>query len=186
MGKSWSGIKKRLETDLICDSLRGRVKYFITKYKNSHDESGRIAIIVDGKEVIQGDIFRYYKGLREIELNYKSELNIIPRFYNGKNMENDFENRQAEDYIEEIRLNQGIFDVWQFTDAVNKFLSMNIELSLYSSNPLIRLLAIMDRRVGKRTLKKIMISISDEPIWLQYFYNLRLKAEGLIEFKKVF
>ncbi|WMJ82498.1 hypothetical protein RBU49_04575 [Clostridium sp. MB40-C1] len=38
-------------------SLKGRIKYFITKYKNSHDESGRVAIIVDGKEVIQGNIF---------------------------------------------------------------------------------------------------------------------------------
>jgi len=67
MGDSWSGVRKRLEQDLLCDALKGRLKYFITKYNNAHDESGRVAIIVDGREIIQGDIFRYYKGYREVE-----------------------------------------------------------------------------------------------------------------------
>ncbi|WP_461207300.1 SF0329 family protein [Clostridium sp. DL1XJH146] len=74
MGQSWSGIKKRLEKDLMCDSLKGRIKYFITKYNNSHDESGRVAIIVDGKEIIQGNIFKYYDGYRETELKFKIAL----------------------------------------------------------------------------------------------------------------
>jgi len=164
---------------LICNSLKGRVRYFITKYKNSHDESGRIAIIIDGKEIIQGNIFKYYKGYREVEQKYKKELNIPNRFWNGKELENDFENLEIENYIDEIRLEEGIFDVWQFTDAVEEFLRMTIEDSFTSSNPLIRLLAIMDRRVGKRRLRKIMQSISQQPIWLQYFYNLRLESEGL-------
>lgn len=181
MGQSWSGIKKRLEEDLMCDSLEGRVRYFITKYKNSHDESGRIAIIVDGKEIIQGSIFRYYKGYREVEYKYKNEFNISRRFWNGKEIENDFENREIEDFIDEIRLEEGIFDVWQFTNAVEDFLKLSIKDSLNSLNPLIRLLAIVDRRVGIRTLRKIMQSISQQPIWLQYFYKLRLKSEGLIK-----
>lgn len=181
MGQSWSGIKKRLEEDLLCNSLKGRVEYFITKYKNSHDESGRVAIIVDGKEIIQGNIFMYYKGYREVEQKYKNKLNVPRRFWNGKEVENDFENRQVENYIDEIRLEEGIFDVWQFTDAVELFLSTSIECSLSSSNPLVRLLAIVDRRVGKRTLKKIMESTSAQPIWLQYFYNLRYQSEGLLE-----
>lgn len=181
MGQSWSGIKKRLEQDLLCDSLKGRVKYFITKYKNSHDESGRVAIIVDGKEIIQGNIFRYYKGYWEVEQKYKRQLNIPRRFWNGKEMENNLENQEVENYIDEIRLEEGIFDVWQFTDAVEEFLSLSIEESLTSQNPLIRLLAIVDRRVGIRTLTKIMNCIRDQPIWLQYFYKLRFQAEGLIK-----
>lgn len=64
MGQSWSGVKKRLEEEFLYVSLKGRIKYFITKYNNSHDESGRVAIAVDGKEIIQGSIFKYYKGYR--------------------------------------------------------------------------------------------------------------------------
>lgn len=180
MGQSWSGIKKRLEEDLLCASLKGRVSYFITKYNQAHDESGRVAIIVDGKEILQGNIFLYYKGYKEMELKYKSERNIPPRFWNGKEIVNHLENLEIENYIEEMRLEEGIFDVGQFTGAVECFLRLKIEDSLNSSNPLIRLLAILDRRVGKRTLKKLRESILEQPIWLQYFYNLRFQAEGLI------
>lgn len=163
---------------MICNSLKGRVRYFITKYKNSHDESGRVAIIVDGKEIIQGNIFRYYEGYREVERNLKDEFNVTPRFWNGKEIENNYENEKVEKYIDEIRLDEGIFDVWQFTDAVDEFLSLSIEENLNSTNPLIRLLAIMDRRVGKRRLIKIKDSILEQPIWLQYFYKLRIQSEG--------
>ncbi|WP_422653296.1 SF0329 family protein [Clostridium tetani] len=73
-----------------------------------------------------------------------------------------------------------MFNVWQFTDAVEKFLNLSIGDSLTSKNPLIQLLAIVDRRVGIRTLKKIMNSISEQPMWLQYFYKLRLQAEEVV------
>lgn len=179
MANSWSGIKKKLEGDLLCDTLKGRVKYFITKYNNAHDESGRIAIIVDGREIIQGNIFKYYKGLKEVEKKVKCDLGIPKRLWNGKAFEYDTENTNVENYIEEIRRNEGIFDVWQFTDAVKDFLNLDITESLFSENPLIRMLAIMDRRVGKRTLEKIKESISQQPIWLQYFYALRLQAESI-------
>ncbi|HOP93615.1 MAG TPA: hypothetical protein PLP24_09630 [Acetivibrio thermocellus] len=180
MGDSWSGVRKRLEQDLLCDALKGRLKYFITKYNNAHDESGRVAIIVDGREIIQGDIFRYYKGYREVEKKIKSELGIPKGFWDGKRIVNDEVNREVEEYIDKIRLNEGIFDVWQFTDAVERFLNSNIKESLVSENPLVRLLAIVDRRVGKRTLEKLKDTVSQQPEWLQYFYRLRLQAESII------
>lgn len=179
MADSWSGIRKRLEQDLLCDALKGRLRYFITKYKNTHDESGRVAIIVDGKEIIQGSIYKYYEGYRELERKIKEDMNIPKRYWNGKKIVNDDLNREAENYIDELRLKEGIFDVWQFTDAVNCFLNSSIKESLNSENPLIRLLAIVDRRVGKRTLEKLKDTISEQPEWLRYFYELRLQAEGI-------
>ncbi|WP_456300802.1 SF0329 family protein [Variimorphobacter saccharofermentans] len=62
-------------------------------------------------------------------------------------------------------------------NAVEEFLNSNIRESLFSENPLIRLLAIVDRRVGKRTLKEIKASIPQQPVWLKYFYELRVQAE---------
>lgn len=37
--------------------------------------------------------------------------------------------------------------------------------------------AILDRRIGKRTLLKLKEDISNQPLWLQEFYRLRIKAE---------
>jgi len=126
------------------------------------------------------NIFRYYKGYREVEKKIKSELGIPKGFWDGKRIVNDEVNREVEEYIDKIRLNEGIFDVWQFTDAVERFLNSNIKESLVSENPLVRLLAIVDRRVGKRTLEKLKDTVSQQPEWLQYFYRLRLQAESII------
>jgi len=77
----------------------------------------------------------------------------IPKDLDGKRIVNDEVNREVEEYIDKIRLNEGIFDVWQFTDAVERFLNSNIKESLVSENPLVRLLAIVDRRVGNELWK---------------------------------
>ena len=37
--------------------------------------------------------------------------------------------------------------------------------------------AVLDRRIGKRTLDKLQDSISDQPEWLRFFYLLRMEAE---------
>ena len=49
MSKSWSSIRKRLEQDLLCEKLRGRVQYFRTIYHGAPDEYGRFAVRVDGQ-----------------------------------------------------------------------------------------------------------------------------------------
>ena len=47
---TWSGTRKKLETDYLCPALRGRVQYFATTYKKCPDHEGRAAILVDGEE----------------------------------------------------------------------------------------------------------------------------------------
>ena len=60
--KSWSDIRKTHEQDRLAPSLRGRVQYFITRYREAHDDHGRVAIRVDGKEV-----FKRFNGVKVSE-----------------------------------------------------------------------------------------------------------------------
>lgn len=39
--------------------------------------------------------------------------------------------------------------------------------------------AILDRRVGKRTLDKLKGVLDEQPEWLKQFYVLRFEAENL-------
>ena len=39
------------------------------------------------------------------------------------------------------------------------------------------MLAILDRRVGKRSLSALRDTVSQQPEWLQNFYRLRMDAE---------
>lgn len=35
--KSWGNLKKRLEKERLCDSLKGRVEYYYTSYHKVHN-----------------------------------------------------------------------------------------------------------------------------------------------------
>lgn len=49
----------------------------------------------------------------------------------------------------------------------------------YSAFLFYLILAIIDRRVGKRRLIKMYETIDEEKDWVQYFYRLRCDAEGI-------
>ena len=52
LGESWSGVRVRLEKDLLCEKLRGRIQYFLTHYHGAPDQYGRFCVRLDGKEII--------------------------------------------------------------------------------------------------------------------------------------
>ena len=41
------------------------------------------------------------------------------------------------------------------------------------------MLAVLDRRIGKRTLKKLKETVDSQPAWLAKIYRLRLDAEKI-------
>lgn len=177
MGQSWSGVRKLLEEDLLCEALRGRVQYFITKYNNAHDESGRVAVRVDGFEVLKGNEFIYYRDYLPMENALKKELGVPRRTWNGRGFLNEEENEKVEELIKQQMLEQGEFSVWQFTDALQEYKNNPIKDSLSSLNPIVRMFAILDRRVGKRTLQRLEHEMEKQPEWLRFFYHLRKSAE---------
>lgn len=46
---TWSGIRKKLETEYLAQSLQGHIQFYATSYSRSHDHEGRAAIRYDGK-----------------------------------------------------------------------------------------------------------------------------------------
>ena len=67
---SWSGIRKKLETEYLAPSLRGHIQYYATSYSRSPDHEGRAAIRYDGKEIIKGC---YYNNWIKADLFPKDE-----------------------------------------------------------------------------------------------------------------
>ena len=63
-----------------------------------------------------------------------------------------------------------------FLLAATLFLQMPIMKALYSDNYIVQILAILDRRIGKRTLRKIKEdgAYQSYPSWVKQFYDLRL------------
>ena len=169
MGLSWSAMRKILEQENICDSLKGRIQYFATRYRKSHDELGRVAIRLDGNEIFKSCYYDYDIKRHEAwdEINASKGRGTS---YNESGEE-----------MELGALVKGGISQYGFYDAFHIYTNNNINDSLNSSNPVVRLFAILDKRVGKRSLKIILSEIETQPEWLQVFYKLRFEVDGIIK-----
>lgn len=159
--KSWSGLNKQL-TECLCASLRNRVTYFLTRYHEVHNSYGRAAIRLDGKELAVFSWIDMYK--QDSDLNERWEETGIWDS-DALELKNKWEK-------------EGILSDWDFLQAATDFLQMPIGEALISDNCLIRIFAILDRRVGKRTIKHIQDSekYKTYPEWVQQFYKLRFES----------
>ena len=158
---TWSGIRKKLEEEYLAQSLRGRVRYFCTTYKKSHDREGRAAILVDGKEVLQGNYYNFY--LKSHPLLHEEPYWPWNQFL----------------VVDALTVGLGMFDQHTLYNAFRQFDNQSIEESLESDDLLVRIFAILDRRVGKRRLEVMGETLSREESVLRDFYLLRLDAEGM-------
>ena len=62
-----------------------------------------------------------------------------------------------------------------------RFDNQSIEESLNSGNPLVRIFALLDRRLGKRRLLAMADKIEQELPWVRAFYVIRIRAERLMQ-----
>ncbi len=154
---TWSGMRRRLENEFLAESLRGHIQYFLTTYKETHDGTkGRIAIRYDGEEILRGNAFWFWFDLREED---KADWAA------GKAGRDNWEVWERD----KVSLSMAFLELD----------SQSIEKSLESPHLLVRIMAILDRRVGKRRLISMGERMREGPEILKRFYAVRMEAEGL-------
>lgn len=173
MSKSWGGTKKRLETDLLCEKLQGKIKYFYTEYHYLDEEwYGRFAIRYNGEEVFISSNYDYNYYWDEI-FDYEK------KYVQGENEGYwDWSHRVDALVIKDI-VNKGHVPVKYFKKYFDEFFHTDIKDAINHENPVIRMLAVLDRRVGVRTLQKIALNLNEQPEWLRNIYKIRLDAEDI-------
>lgn len=66
----------------------------------------------------------------------------------------------------------------EFCDALNAYRNQPIQESIASPNPIVRMFAVLDRRLGARTVEKLRQEIENQPEWLRFFYRLRTETSA--------
>ena len=167
---TWSGIRNKLENDYLCPALQGHIQYFATSYSKSADHEGRAAIRMDGVEVLRSDYYTYLE-------------NVWTKFHHLRSTTLKDRNcaKEAIDRAHAYALEQGSFDQRVFYQAFAIFDNQSLKKSLSSDNPLVRIFALLDRRLGKRRLLALEDSMERELDWVRTFYVIRMQAEGLME-----
>lgn len=107
----------------------------------------------------------------------QKEEKIPPRKWDGEVVCYEEENRRIEKKAAEILRQEGNMEIWQILEGIEIYLNSDIAASLVSEHEVVRMFAVLDRRVGKRTMEKIKAQAKEQPKWLCFFYNLRIAAE---------
>ena len=168
----WSKAKKQLK-GFTCESLNDRVDFHIINYRKAHDQLGRAVITVDKKEVLNMCTITSDIALNRKEWDIRQNQNIEYDIYN-RNQNYDI-GEQAHLLIKA----EGVFAQYDFFDSLEEYFRSPIDKSLTSTDMVIKILSLLDRRIGKRTLQKLNETIESENEMFNYFFELRCDSEGL-------
>ena len=149
-------MKKKLEKEYLCESLRGRVKYQLDVYSRYGSSGNCITVVLDDQPLLKaGFMYANAELLRQGVLSEGKHIWDIP-------MEN-----------------RSVYDDEEFFEALSIYRNQSITESVNNGNPLVFMFALLDQRVGKRTLRRLMHSARVWPEWLRDLYHVRCIAEGI-------
>jgi hypothetical protein len=185
---SWSKLKQQLES-FLCPALVGSVEYRATGYRYLPDKAGLCYIAVDKKNVFNMKDattgVRWYQTELEIKNDPNlqipvsdEELDVIRKESKGNIPEDRLiviaRGRKLTQCAKEMFTAQTSLSKSNFVVVANKFLSLSIEESMESNDILLNILALIDRRVGKKRIINMREKMKAKHPIVQYFYELRL------------
>jgi hypothetical protein len=144
----WSKLKSRIKA-LIAPELRDRIDFHLTSYRASHDGADKVWITIDGARVFDCKHYPY---------EWASDAAYADGLRGNQ--------------VKSALANVGIHGPKDFGNAMRAYLDLPVDEALASSDPIVRAFAIVDRRVGKRTLAKLDLSDCDHAL-VNAFYDLR-------------
>ena len=154
----WTSARSRTMS-FLAPALSGRVGLTIARYRGEFCTTpGRGVITVDGHEVAAFGTAEYWRAHQ----NRRRELQAQGLGYD-----------QARDQLQA----EGVLGFWDFERAVETYPDFSIEAALVCPDPIIRALAMLDRRLGKRRLNTLELT-SDLP-FVRALYGLRCSAETM-------
>ncbi len=163
---SWSGMRKYLEEDMLAPCLRGRVRYDCTAYPQANYSSRMFMLHVDGEIVRRFCIEEACRWFVETgRIPWEKDQLITERWRAFWQMLPQTPPSARDAYTDD-----------EFCDALAAYRQQDVQTSLHSDDPIVTMLALLDRRLGQRTWRALRME--DRPAWLQRMYRLRGDAEG--------
>jgi hypothetical protein len=157
----WSQLKTQLKAR-IATSVAGTIDFHQTRYRHSHDQEGEFWITLGKERIFSAGSLSYLSALSHVTSGHRA---------NGATLAEAYQRAWPE--LDAYGL--------MLLEAINKdlfsSLSMTVKEMLDHSNPIVRALAVVDTRYGKRRLAAF--NPVDEPPLVHRFFYLRCEAEGI-------
>ena len=154
----WSKLRVKTRSN-VCEALRDRIDFHVATYRESHDSGLRRGwITVDRRQIASW-------SCHELDRNGNLLNEPVPVY------------TLADPEITLALSRDGKYSGSGFMNYLTDYLNIDPQSALRSEIPLIRTLAVVDRRIGKRSLKKY--PIKDEPDRIvKALFELRSEAEA--------
>ncbi|NBD25603.1 SF0329 family protein [Paenibacillus glycinis] len=187
---AWSKLKQSLES-FLSPGLNGRVEYRATSYRYVLDKAGICYIAVGKKNVLNmSDTtsgIRWYQTELEVKNDpdirvpvSEEEIEAVRQETKGNAPEDRLQamagSRKKSVLAKEIFSAQSSLSKSNFIVVATKFLSTSIEESLESQDIVLNILALVDRRVGKKRLLNMAEKMKAKHPAVRYFYEMRLRT----------
>lgn len=169
----WSKIKKNIENK-FSENLNKKIQLYITSYGTNYDTAdlfNRGWITVDGKEVVNfstPDSF-YLNGS---DYHFATPTNCTV------SKEIEYKNRNPN-----LLSEKGEFSKFDLSHCCYAYLDLNIDEAINHESPIIKMLAVLDKRLGKRRLKKL--NDQEQHPLVRFFLNLRIESEEINASKEI-
>jgi len=163
----WSKIKKNVESK-FSEKLNKKIQLYITSYGTAYDVSdlfNRGWITVNGKEVVN------FSTPESFYLN-GSDFHFATPTKCVTSEERNYGERNKNTLSE-----KGEFSKFDLSYCCYAYLDLNIDEALNHKSPIINMLAVLDKRIGKRRLIKLNEK-THHPL-VRYFLDLRLESEKI-------
>ncbi len=164
MSRPWSRLRMKLQS-LWATSVVPRLDVHMTLYPHLKEEYGRVWITWDGKDVYGFDDAGYWRRVQSLA----DELRAV-----GENVDDAWsratETAQAE----------GKSGVWGVVAAIEEYIDLQPAAAVASADPVVRGMALLDRRLGKRTWRALDLASDVHPL-VRRMYDLRCEAEGWVQ-----
>ena len=157
----WSKLKREIKKRLA-DKVKNEIDFYMTEY--SGWSTGRAWIAINGKEVVSF-------STAEADNNFGSPWNELTKDKPWA-IHSKVEDEQR---TPGLLIEKGEFSRGDFTDCFYQYLDYNIMEAQESEHPIIRMLAALDKRTGKRKLKELSEKESNPMV--RHFLHYRIQKE---------
>jgi len=153
----WSKIRSRLR-DLLAADIARRVDYQLTSYRVHVEDAHEVWITIDKNRIFSASCRSHMKAMSE--LWYQNQFAVGP---DGLTPEDILKKREIHDACDAV-------------SSFRAYLDLDPHVALTSADPILRGLAMLDRRIGWRTLKAIEVSENEHSL-IRTLYSLRMDSE---------
>jgi hypothetical protein len=155
----WSKIRARLRA-CVCPELRKRVDFHLTNYREYGSNGHEVWITLDGEKIFSASY-----------CDYMISENVLQRDKGLRTSAEGIEGKVAHDVLTRAETHDASITVYTFRE----YLDSDPQDALVSTDPVLKSLAIIDRRIGHRTLAKLKVGRGEHSL-VRKLYASRLSA----------